>query len=99
MRYLILIIVVCSFGTSMVSCGSKETEIVYEDNKPAVPYNFEILKSKCSKCHPSSAPALPTDEAGWKASAKIKSEITSGDMPKGSQVGFDKAAALKFLGG
>lgn len=98
MRYLILLVVVFSFGTSMVSCGSKETEIVYEDT-PVVPYNFDILKSKCSKCHPSSAPALPELEADWKSSAKIKAEITSGDMPKGNQSGFDKAAALKYLGG
>jgi len=81
----------------MVACGSKETEIRYGDPGTPGKYTWADIKAKCFTCHPSSAPAIPTTEAEFKASAKVKEEISSGSMPKGNQSGFDKAAALAYL--
>ena len=79
----------------MLACGSRETEIRYEGKPKA--YSWNDMKAKCFTCHNSAAPQIPTTEAEFKASAKVKAEIQSGDMPKGDKSNFDKAAALSYL--
>jgi hypothetical protein len=80
------------------SCGSKET--IYPAPKPTEvkAYTFAELDAVCSKCHNETTanPKIPHDEVAFKASAKVKSEIESGDMPP-NPAGFDKAKALAFF--
>jgi hypothetical protein len=79
------------------SCGSTNTDYVYADQKPPVEaYSFADLEGKCGKCHPGNGVIIPLEEEAFRGSAKVKSEIESGDMPP-NPAGFDKAKALAFF--
>ena len=82
------------------ACGAPEEEIVYVDKKPdnVKAYAWSDMKSYCLTCHNSSAPAIPLDEAGFKASAKVKKRIADGSMPPNNKE-FKKDRALKYLEG
>lgn len=80
----------------VIACGSRETEIRYEDHTTPKEYTWDDMKAKCFTCHNSSAPQIPVDEAGFKSSEKVKLRISGGSMPPNKD-GFDKAAALSYL--
>lgn len=85
-----------------MSCGSypnrhPDLDIVYQ---PAPPVESEPVLAalafsdfKCFSCHPSSAPAIPSDELGFKSSAKVKARILDGSMPPGSPMDKSKVNA------
>ena len=78
------------------ACGSRDVDVVYDKQAPAESYSFADFQAKCFTCHPGSAPAIPGDEAGFRAAAKVKARIENGSMPP-SKEGFDKAKALAFF--
>jgi len=94
---------VALFASGMTGCGyqaDKGVRVEYEDqDQDVVPYSFSEIQATCGKCHNASAPAIPiSDEAAFKASAKVLAEIESGDMPP-TQGSFVKAKAIAFIKG
>jgi len=87
-----------AFLVVLFGCGSKET--IYPAPKPTggTAYTFQELDAVCSKCHNDSTsnPKIPHEEVAFRAAAKVKAEIQSGDMPP-NPAGFDKAKALAFF--
>lgn len=80
------------------ACGTSDHEIVYDKPPTVVAYSFFELKNACGKCHPGNGVVIPADEAAFRGSEKVKSEIEGGDMPPAASKGdFDKARALAFF--
>lgn len=89
--------------TLITGCGyfyeTQRTDIEYQDAEevnPAADYAFSDFDRLCFSCHNSSAPNIPKDEAGFKASKKVIASIKSGKMPP-NKSGFNKARALEFF--
>jgi len=87
----------------VVACGGyfedERTEIVFEDEKPKpLPkvYTWADMKKACFNCHNSSAPPIPLDEAGFRASPKVRARIQDDTMPP-NKSGFVKSKALEYL--
>jgi len=78
------------------ACGSRDVDVIYDTPKPIEAYTFEELKAKCTKCHPGNGVSIPLEEALFRGSAKVRSEIEGGDMPPNPE-GFDKSRALAFF--
>jgi hypothetical protein len=61
-------------------------------------YTWAQMQDYCLTCHNSSAPAIPTDENGFQASAKVRARIENGSMPPAAAKGdFDAARAIAYL--
>ena len=88
----------------VVSCGGDDyfvpqpkgrTTVEKPDGQP-VAYSFSKIEKSCFSCHNSSAPKIPLDEKGFKASKKVRARIEDGTMPP-SQKDWDKKKALEYL--
>lgn len=86
----------------MFACGMQRgVEVRYKKKEPAnpdQPYVFADMDRYCFNCHNSSAPKIPLDEEGFKASAKVKARISNGSMPP-SAGDFDKDKAIAYIEG
>jgi hypothetical protein len=85
-------------------CGSSKTEYKKSPgDKPggggdAVAYTWAEMKDYCLTCHNANAPEIPTDEAGFQASAGVRARILNGSMPPAAAKGdFDAAKAIAYL--
>lgn len=69
---------------------------VEKPGSPDVAYTFGKMKRSCFGCHNATAPKIPLDEDGFKASSKVKARIKDGTMPP-SQSDWDIKKALDYL--
>ncbi len=86
---------------NLQGCGSGKTEYKKGQgvgNGDVAAYSWGDMKTYCFNCHNGTAPAIPLDEEGFQASAKVRARIVGGTMPPAAAKGdFDAARAIAYL--